>query len=304
MYNLLMSASEGDWDAPTWVMHNTRFLEYTHPAIAESFKFLDDETIVRLKSLPALFCYEKYIDSPAKIGQITEIQRRNNELKITFSVNHNIPFIPRAQLLDIFPQLGVDPSGFEVNRNHWAIKDVRLIDELKQLGIIQNQLLQAQPRPPKIFITYSWDSPEHKQWIASLGGELRQNGLDVTLDQWHIRGGEDMSVFMERSIREADRVLVICTENYCTKARNRAGGVGYESHILTSEIMHQMGTTKFVPILRNLQDAQLLPDSLKSRYYFNLSDGETFPGNFDALLRELHNAPLPIPPIGPNPFLR
>ncbi|MBB7557234.1 hypothetical protein HEM37_022830 [Escherichia coli] len=32
-----------------------------------------------------------------------------------------------------------------------------------------------------------------------------------------------MSVFMERSIREADRVLVICTDRYCYKARGRVG---------------------------------------------------------------------------------
>lgn len=298
-----MTAYEGAWDAPTWVIPNSRFLEYTHPAIEADFKSLNDETINRIKAMPTLFCYEQYIDSPAKIGQITEIQRRASELKITYSINHDIPLITQSQLRNLFPELDVDPNSYEVTRTHWAIKDANLIAVLKQSGFIHDQPLMAQPRPPKIFISYSWDSPEHKQWVAGIGGALRLKGLDVTLDQWHVRGGEDMSVFMERSIREADRVLVICTEQYCHKARNRFGGVGYESHILTSEIMQQVGTTKFIPIIKNLPKDACLPDALRGRYYYDLSEGEAYFGAFEALLRELHDAPLPIPPIGPNPFL-
>ncbi|EIG2897685.1 toll/interleukin-1 receptor domain-containing protein, partial [Escherichia coli] len=109
-------------------------------------------------------------------------------------------------------------------------------------------------------------------WVAQLAGCLRNNGIDAFLDQWNIRGGEDMSVFMERSIREADRVLVICTDRYCYKARGRVGGVGYESHLLTSEIMQEMGTIKFIPIIRNLTNGVSLPDALSGRFYYNLSD--------------------------------
>ncbi|EHD1548114.1 TIR domain-containing protein, partial [Escherichia coli] len=140
------------------------------------------------------------------------------------------------------------------------------------------------------------------QWVAQLAGCLRNNGIDAFLDQWNIRGGEDMSVFMERSIREADRVLVICTDRYCYKARGRVGGVGYESHLLTSEIMQEMGTIKFIPIIRNLTNGVSLPDALSGRFYYNLSDGAEYHNNFELLLRELHDAPVPIPPIGINPF--
>jgi hypothetical protein len=303
MYNLLMSGMENTWEDPTWVLSYDRFLEYTHPDIYAAFTPINDQVVSRLKSFPALFCYERYIDSPAKVGQITAIERRSRELKITYSVNHEIPFIPKSQLFDMFPDLDVDPNGFEVNRTHWALKEVNLINVLRTKGILQKQLLQAQRRPPKVFITYSWDSPEHRQWVAGLAGNLRGKGIDAYLDQWNVRGGEDMSVFMENSIREADRVLVICTDQYCHKARARAGGVGYESHLLTNEIMQQMGTTKFIPIIRNLTQGTPLPDALSGRYYFNLSDGADFYSSFDALLRELHNAPIPIPPLGINPFL-
>jgi len=303
VFNLLMSAAEGTWDEPTWVIQESRFLEYTHDAIKDKFKNLNDDVIDKIKTFPALFCYESYVNAPAKVGQITEIQRRFGELKITFSIQKEISEIPYAQLFQMFPDIDVNPHGFEINRHHWAIKDVNLIEVLKKHGFVKDQVLLSQPRPPKIFITYSWDSPEHKQWVAAFAGTLRHNGLDVTLDQWHLRGGEDMSVFMERSIREADRVLVICSANYCRKARERVGGVGYESHILTNEILQQMDTTKFVPIIRSLPDTNALPPALQGRYYFNLDEGEAYNSHFHLLLRELHNAPMPIPPIGTNPFL-
>jgi hypothetical protein len=40
------------------------------------------------------------------------------------------------------------------------------------------------PQPPKIFISYSWDSDEHKSWTKQLATQMRRDGLDVTLDQW------------------------------------------------------------------------------------------------------------------------
>lgn len=37
MFNLLMSGMENTWDAPTWVLPNDRYLEYTHPDIKAEF---------------------------------------------------------------------------------------------------------------------------------------------------------------------------------------------------------------------------------------------------------------------------
>jgi hypothetical protein len=40
----------------------------------------------------------------------------------------------------------------------------------------------AQGRPPRVFISYSHDSPEHKQRILELSERLR--GIDTQLDQY------------------------------------------------------------------------------------------------------------------------
>lgn len=36
---------------------------------------------------------------------------------------------------------------------------------------------------PKLFISYSWSSEEHGQWVINLATSLRESGVDVILDK-------------------------------------------------------------------------------------------------------------------------
>jgi hypothetical protein len=63
----------------------------------------------------------------------------------------------------------------------------------------------------KVFITYSWDSAAHKNWVKGLADRLIQNGIEVRLDQYDLQPGESFTHFMEVSIAKTDRVLVILT---------------------------------------------------------------------------------------------
>lgn len=142
MFNLLVSAGEEDWNYPSWVISKVRYLEYTDDSIRTSFENLSEETIKHLKSMPALFMYEDYHCASAKVGQITEIQRRQTELKITYSFNPDIKEIPYNSLKNIYRDLDIVHS-FELNRTHWAIKDVNLIELLKSKGLIENRSYPA-----------------------------------------------------------------------------------------------------------------------------------------------------------------
>jgi TIR domain len=90
---------------------------------------------------------------------------------------------------------------------------------------------------PQVFISYSHDSDEHKAWVADLARFLVSNGIDVIIDAWNLRRGEDIPKFMEDGLSSADRVLMICTERYVEKADGALGGVGYEKMIVTAELM-------------------------------------------------------------------
>src|ERR1043166_7750162 len=71
---------------------------------------------------------------------------------------------------------------------------------------------------PKAFISYSHDSQDHKKWVLDFATRLRNAGVDAILDQWELRPGDDLPHFMERHLAAADRVLMVCTENYVKKA--------------------------------------------------------------------------------------
>lgn len=45
---------------------------------------------------------------------------------------------------------------------------------------------------PKIFISYSHDSLDHKKWVLNLATRLMHAGIDTILDQWDLRLGGDL----------------------------------------------------------------------------------------------------------------
>lgn len=156
---------------------------------------------------------------------------------------------------------------------------------------------------PKVFISYSHDSPEHKAWALKLATDLRSNGVDAILDQWDLVFGQDVSAFMQDGIVSADRVLMICSEQYVIKAEAGVGGVGFERLIVTAEVVQSIDTKKFIPIVRGNTVARKIPVFLGPRLYVDFSDDANYTSKMDELLRELLGAPvLTKPPVGLNPF--
>jgi hypothetical protein len=164
--------------------------------------------------------------------------------------------------------------------------------------------LPEQPeRPPLVFISYSHDSKEHKAWVAALANSLRDNGVEVLLDQFDIEPGDNIPQFMNDSVRNADRVLMICTEIYVRRANDGEGGAGYEALIVTGELIRDLGQNKFIPIIRQTGKITEVPTCLSGRSYINLNDGPEYEAQFQELLKALHKvARVAKSPLGPNPF--
>ena len=53
---------------------------------------------------------------------------------------------------------------------------------------------------PKIFISYSWSSSSHERWVLELAERLVSDGVDVTLDKWDLKEGQDKFSFMESMV--------------------------------------------------------------------------------------------------------
>ena len=65
---------------------------------------------------------------------------------------------------------------------------------------------------PKLFISYCWTNQEHESWVLNLATELVENGVDVIIDKWNLREGQDSYKFMEQMVNNKDikKVLLIC----------------------------------------------------------------------------------------------
>lgn len=158
-------------------------------------------------------------------------------------------------------------------------------------------------RTPTVFISYSWDSPEHKRWVHHLGTQLMAKGIDVTLDQWATRYGGDLHRFMINGISESDRVLVICTPQYVQKSKLKSGGVAFESQVVNHELYQNTGTEKFIPIMRVKYDQETGKGFfIGSRLYIDFTDDTSFESALEELWREIHNMPAVVkPPLGKKP---
>ena len=151
------------------------------------------------------------------------------------------------------------------------------------------------------FISYSYDSDEHKQWVLRLAQNLRRDGINVILDQWSLRLGNDMFSFMESSIQQSQFVLIIGTENYAKKANMRSGGVGYEATIITPEIVLSTSQGKFIPILKSGDFSSSMPLFLKSRYAIDLGTYPDSTSQYEELVKHIYNNKAKLPPIGKKP---
>lgn len=157
---------------------------------------------------------------------------------------------------------------------------------------------------PIVFISYSWDSLEHEEWVLNLATSLREHGVDVILDKWDLGSlGKPLPHFMEDSVKRAKRVICVMTPNYKIKTDKLSGGVGFEYSIISAEIFSDIQTSKFIPLFRRGSDAEAIPTSLRGRKYTDMREDNLFNEKLqDELLRDIFEVPkFKKPPLGKKP---
>ncbi|HEX8877713.1 MAG TPA: toll/interleukin-1 receptor domain-containing protein [Phycisphaerales bacterium] len=154
---------------------------------------------------------------------------------------------------------------------------------------------------PTAFISYTWESKEHKEWVRTIAARLRSDGVDVKLDLWECAPGDQLPAFMETAIRENDYALIVCTPTYKHKSEKRLGGAGYEGDVMTSEVFSQGNHRKFIPVLRLGAWAAAAPSWLTAKYRIDLSSEPYAEDQYQELLDTLHGRREQAPPIGPIP---
>lgn len=160
--------------------------------------------------------------------------------------------------------------------------------------------------PPRVFISYSWESDAHKDWVRRFAERLTQNGVNVRLDQWHIVPGQSLTQFMEVEVYASDFVLVVCTKAYCRKALEREGGVGYEQQIITGNIVGGKSREQFIPLVRDGEFAPgpecSIPSQFMGVYAIDMRSGLDMDKATETLLRAVFLQPeYKQPTIGARP---
>ena len=152
-------------------------------------------------------------------------------------------------------------------------------------------------------MSYSHDSEEHKEWVRKISTDLRQHlGVDVILDQWDLRIGSDLSLFMEQGLSSAMLVMCVCSDQYVVKANIGVGGTGYEKMILTSELIKNTNTDFIIPILRNNKERNL-PIFLGTKKYVDFTEEKNYLENLRELTARIYNEDITRkPPLGESPY--
>jgi hypothetical protein len=148
--------------------------------------------------------------------------------------------------------------------------------------------------PPRVFISYSHDSPEHQDRVLALADRLRADGIDASIDQYEQSPSEGWSAWCEAEIRKADFVLMVCTETYRQQIESEdQPGIGYgvlwEARLIRMRLYEaDWVSNKFIPVL--LADAipDHIPPMIRGATYYRVE----IPENYEAVYRLLTNQPI------------
>jgi hypothetical protein len=159
---------------------------------------------------------------------------------------------------------------------------------------------------PKAFISYSWTSTDYQNRIVDYAKRLIDDGVDVVMDVFDLKEGDDKYTYMERMVNDlkVTHVLMFCDAAYVKKANDRKAGVGTESQIMSAELYGHVTQSKFVAVLceKGEDDKTSVPTFYGGRIYIDFSSPEVVNANWEQLLRHLHGRPLHTkPPLGNMP---
>jgi hypothetical protein len=167
-----------------------------------------------------------------------------------------------------------------------------------------NKIIQQAPAI-KVFMSYSHDTPEHKDEVKRIAYILRSKfNIDIQGDFYT----EDMphgTLFTElmHVIKIVDKTIMILTPNYKIKADDGQGGVGYESMLITEELYKDLGSSKFIPVIldqQKINNADYFPtflSSLRKGIFRSQYNNES--SFIEAIARAITNRPRdPKPPLG------
>lgn len=214
-------------------------------------------------------------------NQVINLFKQNNSTSILLSaivktLNKNFNF-PKPSIYKIISE----NSEFET----------KLISKTKKIVMYksENDNSVSNTKSTSVFVSYSWDGNDYKDKIISFVEFLRNNGFEADMDIKLMQDETaiDFNRLMHKGILNYDKVLVVLSPNYKTKAEAFEGGVGKEYRFISSDIdknPKKYVFTSFEPITNGVIDT-IVPIEFKGREIVDLHKDES--NNFEALFAKL-----------------
>ncbi|WP_241364470.1 TIR domain-containing protein, partial [Klebsiella pneumoniae] len=140
----------------------------------------------------------------------------------------------------------------------------------------------------KVFISYSWDSEEHRLWVKKLADELESENLfHVVWDGYDLDSLIDKNLYMEKAVVESNYIINVCTLKYKDKANDRLGGVGIETYLGVAEHWDNLQKNKKTKSLVVLKEKEATPTYLKGHFHIDFTDDNKFKTSVLTLKKQL-----------------
>lgn len=134
MYNLLISGDVSAWDNQSCILEIGRCVrEYTDNQITEQYGDFNQEQVDQIRRFPCIFGYESGCSKDPLFGIIRDVTCRQGKVKIEYDIIPLQTFLSHQDLSEMLFEL--DILDWELNRTHWAIKNVNLPKELHARNI-------------------------------------------------------------------------------------------------------------------------------------------------------------------------
>ena len=133
------------------------------------------------------------------------------------------------------------------------------------------------PTPPKVSLLHFHPTGQPSEWIKKLASQLIAAGIDVQLDAWELKLGQDVYAYKEKAINNPfyKHVLLVFDEAYYNRVQAGTAEKQLETQLTRMEIYQDVKQTRIIPIVHLKQEHKnLLPLSIRSRHFLDFSNYE------------------------------
>lgn len=137
------------------------------------------------------------------------------------------------------------------------------------------------------FITYSWDSIEHMEWVDRFAQSLMKFGVEILYDKdrgLNPKSG-DIGEFIRTSIHKSNFIVVVVTPEYVQKANTIQGYIGQETTLIRELLDMQSPSLRVLPVMRC---GDVLPAYLHDKHYYDMRDDSHYDVQVTELLSSIN----------------